>query len=319
VIGDDASANPIFYGEGSGYVVATNVITPLAGIKARVGSSVTVNYASSQSVTNAVKVASTADIAIIFVGVTSSEGSDRTDLSLGASQNALVSAVIQAQPNSIVVVHSPGAVLMPWAGNAEAIICAFLPGEEDGHSIADVLFGDVNPGGKLPVTFPASENQIPVNTIPQYPGINNEAAYSEQLLVGYRWYDVHSYKPLFPFGHGLSYTTFDYRNLQINGALPSGIMVNIEIYNTGKRSGAEVVQLYVRYPTAAHEPTRSLRGFRKVLLHPSESKTVTFKLENKDVSIWDVNINNWSVFHGTFTIDVGSSSRDIRASGTFVV
>jgi len=280
---------------------------------------VKVTYASSSSVQQAVQNAINADVAIVFVGVTSSEGIDRPNLSLGAVQDNLVTAVIQAQPRTIVVVHSPGAVLMPWAFQAAAVLCAFLPGEVDGSAIADVIFGDVNPSARLPLTFPASETEIPVNTVRQYPGINNEASYSEGLLVGYRWYDANGFAPLFPFGHGLSYTSFKYSNFHIQGTVSSGWLISITLTNSGNRTGAEVAQLYIGYPPSTGEPPQSLRGFKKVSLNPGQSRSIVFTLSKKDVSIWDVVSDDWKVVQGKFSVFVGASSRDIRAGGSFQV
>jgi len=319
VIGDDGDAKPIYSGDGSGHVIASKVVTPLTGIKTRAGSGVSVSYAPSSSVNQAVLNAKSADVAIVFLGTTSSEGVDRPNLSLGLVQTTLVEAVLKAQPRTIVVIHSPGAVLMPWGVNAAAILCAFLPGEVDGNAIADVLFGDVNPSARLPVTFPSSQDQIAVNTVKQYPGINNEAAYSEGLYVGYRWYDANGESPLFPFGHGLSYTTFRYNDLKIQGSLSSGFLISVTITNTGKVVGAEVVQLYIGYPINAYEPPQSLKGFKKIQLNPGQSRTIVFTLVKKDLSIWDVRQDNWTVVSGKFSVYIGASSRDIRVGGSFQV
>jgi len=318
VIGDDGSDSPIIGGQGSGYVVPPYAISPLQGIKNRVNSNVKVGYANSKSVDAAVKLAQAADVAIVFVGTESSEGLDRTDLSLGTAQEQLITAVSKAQNKTIVVLHIPAAIVMPWINNVTAVLCAFYPGQEDGNAIADVLFGDHNPSGKLPVTFPVSQDQIPVNTVQQYPGINDEAAYSEKLLVGYRWYDAKNVAPVFPFGHGLSYTTFHYANPQAFGSISKGgVTVVVDITNTGSIMGSEVVQLYVSFPAIAQEPPQLLKGFQKVTLTPGQTETVAFKLHAKDVSIWEVRLHDWAVVSGTFKVSLGSSSRDIRASVTF--
>jgi len=217
------------------------------------------------------------------------------------------------------VIHHPGAVLMPWATSVRSIVCAFLPGQEDGNAIAATLYGDINPSGKLPVTFPMTNDQIPVNTKIQYPGINGETEYLERLLVGYRWYDAKNVAPLFPFGHGLSYTTFAYSNLQIVGSLAKGITISINVTNSGDIAGHEVAQLYLGFPSSAGEPPSVLRGFKKHHLHPGQTKVAKFTLIERDVSIWDVDSSAWSVVSGTFNVMVGSSSRDIRAKGTFKI
>jgi len=197
VIGDAGDKNPIVAGGGSGHVIPPYIISPFKGIENHVsGKGIHVNYAPTNPMSQAVSVAKNADIAIVFVGTTSSEGRDRVDLKLGNGQDELITAVAQAQPNTIVVLNGPGAMLMPWHASVPAILCGFMPGQESGNAIADVLFGHINPSARLPVTFPISETQIPVNTPTQYPGINNEAEYSEKLLVGYRWYDAKQETPL---------------------------------------------------------------------------------------------------------------------------
>jgi beta-glucosidase len=278
---------------------------------------VQVTYANSNSIDAAVSAAKAADVAIVFVATTSSEGSDRGSLSLPGNSDDLVKAVAGAQANTVVVIHTPGSVLMPWAQAVPAIVCAFLPGQEDGTAIANVLFGTVNPSARLPVTFSATASDIPVNTPQQYPGVNKEGSYSEKLLVGYRWYDARNVNPLFPFGHGLSYTTFDYSNLKISGMASSGISVSVDVKNSGKVAGAEVVQLYIGYPAAAGEPPKVLRGFDKVNIPAGQTQTVKFTLTTQDISIWHIEKHDWEVVSGSFSVDVGSSSRDIRAKGTF--
>lgn len=186
-----------------------------------------------------------------------------------------------------------------------------------GNALASILFGDVNPSGKLPLTFPVQESDLPIKTKAQYPGINNQTTYSEKLLVGYRWYDATNTEPLFPFGHGLSYTSFNYSNLQIL----SSYQITFDLTNTGKYDGAEVAQLYLQYPESAGEPPRVLRGFKKIFLKQGETQKVEFVgLEEKpDLSIWDVSIGDWKVINGVFKVFVGSSSRDHRLSGDLVV
>eukprot|EP01113_Clastostelium_recurvatum_P036459 TRINITY_DN51_c0_g1_i3.p1 TRINITY_DN51_c0_g1~~TRINITY_DN51_c0_g1_i3.p1 ORF type:complete len:594 (-),score=131.29 TRINITY_DN51_c0_g1_i3:146-1858(-) len=320
VIGDDAQNAPIATGGGSGGVRLPYLVTPLQGIKAALANTsvTTINYAGSNPVANAASVAKSAELAIVFVSCTSSEGSDRPNLQLPNGQDALIEAVIAAQPNTVVVLHHPGSVLMPWVNSTLAILAAFLPGQEDGNAIADILFGKAVPGGKLPVTFTVSETQTPVSTPAQYPGINDEAAYSEGLLVGYRWYDAKHIEPLFPFGHGLSYSEFVYTNLKISGKIP--ISVSVTIANVGHWSASEVAQLYIGFPTSAGEPPQGLRGFKKVVIEADKNAVVTFEdLKYRDFSIWDVTTHNWKLINGNFTISVGSSSRDIRQAGYVII
>jgi len=293
-------------------VIAPYIISPRAGISNR-AKGVSVTYAATAPLATAVANAQAADVAIVFVSTSSSEGGDRGSLSLGNGQDMLVSSVAAAQPNTIVVLHCPGAVLMPWADSVEAIVTAFMPGQETGNAIASILFGDVNPSGRLPVTFPMSENQQPANTTARYPGINEQAEYSEGLFVGYRWYDAMNENPLFPFGHGLSYTNFQYSALNVAGLTISGVVQNI-----GTVQGTEVVQLYISYPMAAQEPPKVLRGFTKIPLAAGASGKFQFTLTQDDLSVWDVTTSSWKVIHGTFDVLIGSSSRDIRLKGTLM-
>jgi len=320
VIGDDGHDAPIYAGFGSGYVVPPYVVTPLEGIQQRSKAGTLVTYANSSQLETAVVHAKSADVAIVFVGTISSEGWDRESLSLGEEQDNLVATIAQAQPNTIVVVHTPGAVLMPWIDNVKATLCAFMPGQEDGHAIASVLFGDVNPSGKLPLTFPVDDKQVPANTPLQYPGEDNESMYSEKLLVGYRWYDANNEEPLFPFGFGLSYTTFTYSNLIItqNNLLQTA-RISVDIGNDGLVLGAEVVQLYLGFPSKTAEPPKILKGFHKVELIPGSTKTVTFNLLRRDLSIWDTTTHDWKVEHGEYRVFIGSSSRNIHLVDSFAL
>jgi len=316
VIGDAAHDSPIVAGGGSGYVIPPYVITSLQGIKMRVPN-INVTYANSKSIANAVRLAREVDIAIVVVATTSSEGSDRSSLSLGNVQDSLITAVSAVQRNTVVVVNCPCAVLMPWLSSISAVLVTIMPGQEAGNALASLLFGDVNPSGKLPVTFPKSEDQTPVNTVSQYPGIFNEAAYNEQLLVGYRWYDARNVAPLFPFGHGLSYTTFSYSNATVTGSIKSTLRVSLDVRNTGSRSGNEVVQLYLGFPASTKEPPLQLKGFAKVNLDVNQVKKVSFVLGASSASIWSIETHDWKLVSGTYTIYIGSSSRDIRTTASF--
>jgi len=321
VIGDDGNDAPIYAGFGSGYVVPPYVVTPLQGIRQRAArGGATVTYANTSQLNLAVQMAKKAQVAIVFVGTVSSEGSDRESLSLGDEQNSLVAAVVKAQPNTIVVVHTPGAALMPWIEDVKGALCAFMPGQEDGHAIASVLYGDVNPSGRLPLTFPVDETQVPADTPEQYPGIDNESEYSEKLLVGYKWYDTIGVEPLFPFGYGLSYTSFSYSNLLIqDSSVLETVRISVDVGNVGKSLGSEVVQLYIGFPSKTGEPLKLLRGFHKVSLVPGTSKTVSFSLWPRDLSFWDVTTHGWTVERGEYRVFVGSSSRDIHLIGTFLL
>lgn len=316
IIGDDGRDKPVIAGDGSGHVIAESIVTPFAGISARAGTGVKVTYAPSLPLENAAKVAAAADIAIVFVAAISGEGRDRPNLSLPDNQDALVSAVAAVQNNTVVVVHTPSAVLMPWENSVPSILVAFMPGQEDGNAIADVLFGDVDPSARLPVTFPLTETQTPLASPSQYPGINLEAEYSEKLLVGYRWYDAVHATPLFPFGHGLSYTTFQYFDLHVV-ATGTDVHITFRVQNTGSRRGQETPQLYVGFPSSAEEPPKQLRGFNKLTLAPGDIEHVTFTLLPHHLSIWNTHDHKWDVVKGKFHVYVGASSRDIRLVGSF--
>ncbi|MFD4977661.1 glycoside hydrolase family 3 C-terminal domain-containing protein, partial [Streptomyces sp. NPDC058424] len=208
------------------------------------------NYAEAE------QAAKDADVAIVFANDEETEGKDRPDLSLPFDQDGLIDAVAGANPNTIVVLHTGGPVLMPWLAKAKAVVEGWYAGQEDGNALAAVLFGDVNPSGKLPLTFPKKESQTPVSSPERWPGVNGQAYYSEGLQVGYRWYDANDVDPLFPFGYGLSYTSFKVDRLvaapkQLSA--DGNLTVRADVTNTGKRSGAEVVQLYVGMPAGVGE------------------------------------------------------------------
>ncbi|HEY3715459.1 MAG TPA: glycoside hydrolase family 3 C-terminal domain-containing protein [Jatrophihabitantaceae bacterium] len=262
----------------------------------------------------AVAAAKSANAAVVVVGEVSSEGSDRTSLALPGTQDALVDAVVEANPNTVVVLNTGGPVLMPWINDARAVLEMWYPGEEDGNALADLLFGNREPGGRLPVTFPAAADQTPIAGPPQYPAADGHYVYSEKLNVGYRWYDATGTAPLFPFGYGLGYTTFAYSNLHVSPVLtPGGIAsVSVQVRNTGHRAGSEVVQLYVGSPASAGEPPKALKDFRKVTIGAGQSATVRFTLRQSDLAIWDTVTHQPSTVDGTYQVYVGSSSRNLR-------
>ena len=322
VIGSVAGISPISTGAGSAGVNLPYNVTPLAGITNRAGSGITVNYAQGDgaSVSAAAALASTSDVAIVCVGQQTSEGSDRSSLSLPNGQDALVEAVAAANPKTIVVMYESSATLMPWANQVAAILMAWYPGQENGNALAHVLFGDVNPSGKLPVTIPPSASQVPTGTPAQWPGVNGHTVYSEGLQIGYRWYDVNNVTPLFPFGFGLSYTTFGYSNLTVSAVSASGqVQISFDLANTGTVTGAEVPQLYLGFPAAAGEPPKLLKGFQKITLLPGQRQHVTFNLNWEDLANWDATARGWIVTPRVFQVKVGASSRDIRLTGNFTV
>ncbi len=261
------------------------------------------------------------DVAILFLGVSSqleSEGRDREDLELPGLQNALVEAVVAANPRTIVVLTGGSPLMIGgWLDRVPAVLSAWYLGELGGQSTADVLFGDVNPSGKLPDTLAARREDYP--DYGNYPGAGGNVDYAESIYVGYRHFDKHQIEPLFPFGHGLSYTTFEYSDLSISPArfAPDGqVTVGLTVRNTGTRAGEEVVQLYIHdTEPRIDKPVRELRGFSKLALRPGESKTVTMTLDPEDLAYCDVEGKSWRADAGRYELQVGASSRDIRLRG----
>ena len=206
---------------------------------------------------------------------------------------------------------------MPWVGSVPAILQAWYPGEEDGNAVAGVLFGAFNPSGKLPITFPRRQSDLPTKTAEQYPGVDRTAHYTEGIFMGYRHYDKNDVAPLFSFGHGLSYTTFSYANLSVAAGQGGQVTVAADVSNTGSRVGGEIVQLYVGSPTSAAVPEapKELQGFQKATLRPGETRRVSFTLGPRAFSYWDSAADRWRVAGGQYRILLGSSSRDIRLTG----
>lgn len=268
------------------------------------------------SLQEAIEAARAADAAIVFVGASrtsESEGRDRSSLALENGQDALVEAVRAVNPNTIVVLHNGGPLLLPWADRVPAIVEAWLPGQQGADALAEILFGAANPAGRLPFTLPRSLEDTP--TRPYYPA-EHEARYGEGLRVGYRHYETRGIAPLFPFGHGLSYTDFDYSRLMAHRSADSGFLdISVDVKNTGARAGSEVVQLYVSDEAApsADRPVKTLRGFEKLLLKPGETKTVQFRLQARDFAHYDVDQKRFVTPPGSYRIQVGRSSADIRA------
>ena len=264
----------------------------------------------------AVAAARAADAAIVIVGsssTTEGEGYDRASIDLPGEQNRLVEAIVAANPKTAVVVNAGGAMTMPWHEKAPAIVSMWLPGEGGAAALADVLTGKVNPSGKLPVTFlqRTEDDQVDLKT--------SKSAYSEGLLVGYRGYRARGVKPLFPFGHGLSYTSFVYSQLKvparISGTVPATVALTVQ--NTGKRAGQDVVQIYVEpVEPRPGEPPRTLRAFHKVAIPAGEKRTVALTLDPRAFSAYESEAGGWRVRPGTYRILAGASSDDIRQIGT---
>ncbi|MBI5029916.1 MAG: glycoside hydrolase family 3 C-terminal domain-containing protein [Chloroflexi bacterium] len=272
-----------------------------------------------QRIPRAVELAKRSDVALVFVGDSENyetEGGDRPHMDLVNAQNELVRAVAHANPNTVVVLNVGAPVTMPWIDEVSAIVLGYLSGMEGGNAVASVLCGEVNPSGKLPVTFPKRLQDTPAFV--NYPG-TREVLYGEGVFVGYRWYDARDIAPLFPFGHGLSYTTFEYGDLRAPQATRIGesIQIAVTIKNTGAVAGKEIVQVYVRdVESALARPPKELKRFAKVALNPGESQMLTFTLDERAFAFYDVTQARWVVEPGEFEILVGSSSQDIRQSAS---
>jgi beta-glucosidase len=314
-------------GGGSSHVVSLYTVEPLAGIQQRAGANVKVDFADGKDIAQAVALAKTADVAVVMVGDRESEGRDHA-LTLAGNQDELVEAVAAANPHMIVVLKTGSVVFMPWVDKVPAILEAWYPGEEDGNAVAAVLFGDVNPSGKLPLTFPKQLADLPANTTEQYPGVDGVGHYSEGIFVGYRHFDEQNITPLFPFGYGLSYTTFGYKNLSVapgkisfKNNFKQTIAVDLDVTNTGKRAGEETVELYVGLPSTPEipQPPKQLKRFSKVSLKPGQTHHVHLELDAHSLACWNTNTHDWDVLPGTYRVMVGASSADIRLQDSFAV
>jgi len=314
-------------GGGSSHVVALYSVKPVDGIQSRAGAGVSVTYADGSDLAKAADLARSADVAIVMVGDHATEGKDHL-LTLEGNQDALIAAVAAANPHTILVLKTGSAILMPWIDQVPALLEAWYPGEEDGNAVAAVLFGDVDPSGKLPISFPKRVEDAPAHTPEQWPGVDLQAHYTEGIFVGYRYYDEQKIEPLFPFGFGLSYTTFSFDHLAISperarfgGAADSTVTVSCDVTNTGSVTGAEVAQLYLGLPATdmVPEPPQQLEGFAKVALDPGQTAHVQFAIDARALSYWDVTKHDWEILPGTIRVGVGSSSRDIALRGQFEV
>ena len=275
-------------------------------------------------IAEAVKLARNSDVVVLVAGLTGeweSEGFDRVDMKLPGAQDELIERVAKANKNTIVVLNVGSPVEMPWIDKVPAVLQLWYNSQEQGNALADVLFGDVNPSGKLPTTFPVrlQDNPAYIN----YPGENGKVRYGEGIFVGYRYYDKKEIEPLFPFGHGLSYTAFKYSSLRLSAKslTPNELLkVRVDVTNTGKVAGKEVVQLYVRdVKSSVARPEKELKSFHKLELAPKQTRTVTFTLDREAFWFFDVTRNTWTTEAGEFEILVGASSRDIRLKESFTL
>jgi beta-glucosidase len=270
----------------------------------------------------AIDAARLADVAVVVVSRTpewESEGFDMETMALPGRQNELIDAVSQANPNTIVVVNAGAAIAMPWLSSVRSVLQVWYPGEEGAAAIADVIFGASEPGGRLAVSYPARvEDSSGAAT---YPPVDGELRYSDGLFVGYRHHEAHGIDPVFSFGHGLSYTAFEYGELAVTAAGDSGeVVATVEVSNVGQRAGSEVVQLYVRdVESSQPRPVKELKGFAKIRLAAGERQVARFALDRRAFSRFSSDQHDWIVEPGEFELLAGSSSQNIRARATIHV
>jgi len=304
--------------------------SPLKAIRAKApGANVQFDPGTDHS--SAVALAKTADVAIVFAYQWESEGMDLDSLSLPEHQDELIAAVAAANPRTIVVLETGSPVIMPWAGKVSAILEAWYAGTQGAEALANVIFGDVNPSAKLPITFPISEADLPHRSVVQPPRESSTSGepdawkkidaglpafpttYDEGLKVGYKWYDAEKKQVSFPFGYGLSYSTYSYSDLRVTpGGMPGGnVRLNFTVTNTGNRAGVEIAEVYAALPAAAAEPPKRLVGWSKVKLNSAESKEVVVEIDPQYLSIFNVDRNSWQLVPGDYTFLVGGSSQSL--------
>ena len=323
------AAKPRFQGGGSSHIncfKTTSSVQAAEGLNVvyAQGYSVAADEATDEMIAEAIAAAKEAKVAVVFAGLPDayeSEGYDRVHMKMPACQNKLIEAVAGANPNTVVVLHNGSPVEMPWIGKVKGVLEAYLGGQAVGLATVRVLFGDVNPSGHLAETFPVKLSDNPSYLF--YGGEKDVTDYREGIFVGYRYYDRKEMDVLYPFGHGLSYTTFEYSDLQVSSyeiTDQETVTVTVTATNTGKCAGKTVVQLYVGDVVSnAIRPVRELKGFEKVELQPGESKEVSFVLDKRSFAYWNDQIKDWHVETGDFLIEIGQSSRDICLTETIKV
>ncbi len=324
VIGENAVRLHAHGGDSSG-IKAFYEVTPLQGLVNRAGKAVNMTFSEGYQngggadlAERAVSAARAAEVVIYIGGLNHDkgfdcEGADRKDMKLPYGQDELIQKIVAANPRTIVILEGTMVEMDAWLDQVPAVLQAWYPGMEGGNALARVLFGEVNPSGKLPATFPKKLADSPAHALGNYPGTNGTVTYAEGLLVGYRWFDTKNIAPLFPFGHGLSYTQFKYSNLKLIPGTNGTVTAQFEIKNTGGVAGAEVAQLYVheKHPSLMR-PEKELKGFQKVFLKPGETKTAAILLNQDAFSYYDATKKSWVTQNDDFEILVGSSSRDLR-------
>ena len=325
VIGEFA-VNPRYQGNGSSEVKPARLDTFMDIIRQEYGDDFEIEYRQGYSLADdadfthieaAAGLAADADVALVLAGLPlhyESEGIDRQHIDLPPSHNRLIEEISDRQPNTVVVLTNGSAVAMPWADSVPAIVEGWLGGQAGAGAVADVVFGRVNPSGKLAETFPVRLEDTPAYL--NFPGEDGEVLYGERIFVGYRYYDKRRIEPLFPFGHGLSYTEFSYSDLEVSAEHVSdkdSLTVSVTVTNSGDVTGKEIVQLYVKDEEASvQRPEQELRGFHKLELAPGESRQVQFVLSERDFSFYSPRHGRWIAESGDFQLLVGASSRDIR-------
>mgnify|MGYP001165242948 FL=1 len=323
---------PRYQGAGSSLINPTRLDTALEEIRALAtgevayapGFSLAADVAESEAAQlrdEAAAAASAAEVVVLFLGLPArleSEGYDRDDIDLPAEQLAVLDAVRAANPNVVVVLSNGGVVALPFARDVPAILEGWLLGQAGGGATADVLFGDVNPSAKLTETIPLRLSDTPAYL--DFPGEFGHVRYGEGLFVGYRWYDARNLEVAYPFGHGLSYTTFSHTDAAVRVTDSGDLEVTVTVTNTGQRDGREIVQVYTSLPgSTVQRPVRELKGFASVALTAGQSREVAVTVRRADLAYWDIRVDDWIVEGGEYTVEVGASSRDIRSSVTVAV
>jgi beta-glucosidase len=320
VIGTDGGAAVEIAGGGSGTVTSAKTVWPVTGIQDEVGPKVTVTYTAGDDngtadIPQAVAAARAATDAIIYVNLPEGEESDLKSINLSSVDQTMIEKVAAVNRRTIVVLNSGSPVIMPWLKDVAGVFENWYGGGETGAAVAALIFGRVDPSGKLPVTFPASLSQVPAHTTAQWPGTKTGVVYSEGVDIGYRWYQARHIAPAFAFGFGLSYTKFAFSRLSVGAFNADGnATVTARITNTGRVAGADVAQLYVGDPAASDDPPEQLRGFQRITLNPGQTKTVSFPLTIHDLASWSGNA--WKAQAGTYSIKVGDASNHLVLAGS---
>ena len=322
VIGTDGGAGVELAGGGSGTVTSSNTIWPITGIQNAAGPNVKVTYTQGNdngtaNIPQAVTAARAATDAIIYVNAPEGEETDLTTLDLSSTDETMIADVAAANPNTVVVINSGSPVVMPWLNSVAGVFENWYGGQETGAAMAALIFGTVNPSGKLPVTFPSSLSQVPAQTTAQWPGTAAGVNFSEGVDIGYRWYQAQNITPAFPFGFGLSYTKFSFSNLNVGAFNANGTAtVTATMTNTGSVAGADVAQLYVGDPAAGQDPPEQLRGFQRQTLNPGQGATVSFPLTIHDLASWSATDNQWEAPAGSYSIKVGDAPNSLPLTGS---